>query len=216
MNYNRFKYIYPPRPEMKIHPDSLKVYDNSSTDDEGIADFLAQPKLNGSSMQVYTNGKLLITMNRHKKQMNHKMDLEELKALHKGKGWMVLCGEYMNKSQRDENDKIWNHKFVIFDILVYEGKHLLGTTFEERYELLKELYPYNPAKMQLHQISENCFRVNSVRYGFTNIFNDITKYQMYEGLVLKNASGKLENGTTEKNNTKTQLKCRKPTKNYAF
>ena len=208
MSYSSYKYIYPPRPENMIHPSGLTKFEDGT--------FLGQPKLNGSSMQVYTDGKQVVIMNRHKKPLAHKMDLNELKALHRGKGWIVLCGEYMNKSQSDENNETWNHKFVIFDILVYEGEHLLKTTFEERYELLRKLYPDNPVKKHLHQISENCFRVNSVRYGFTNIFHDITRYQMYEGFVLKLGSGKLENGTTEKNNVKTQIKCRKATKNYAF
>jgi len=208
MSYTSYKYIYPPRPENVIHPQALVDFENGN--------FLGQPKLNGSSMQIYTDGNQIVIMNRHKKPLAHKMDLNELKALHRGKGWIVLCGEYMNKSQTDENNETWNHKFVIFDILVYEGEHLLKTTFEERFELLRKLYPDNPVKKHLHQISENCFRVHSVRFGFTNIFHDITKHQMYEGFVLKLGNGKLENGTTEKNNVKTQIKCRKPTKNYAF
>jgi hypothetical protein len=92
----------------------------------------------------------------------------------------------------------------------------LKSTFEERTELLRKLYPDNPLKKHLHAISENCFRVNSKRNDFTNIYKDITKYQMYEGFVLKRANGKLENGTTPNNNVKTQIKCRKATKNYAF
>jgi len=209
MNYNRFKYIYPPRPENKIPSSSLNKFEKDNI-------FIAQPKLNGSSMQVYTDGKIVVTMTRHKTNIAHKMDVNELKKLHRGHGWMVLCGELMNKNQKDETNKPWNHKFVIFDILVYEGEHLLRSTFDERYDLLKEIYPDNPVKKHLHQISENCFRVNSVRFGFTNIYNDITQFQMYEGLVLKRGDGRLENGTTEKNNTRTQIKCRKSTKNYAF
>jgi len=209
MKYNRYKYIYPPRPETKIPSSSLDKFEKENI-------FIAQPKLNGSSMQVYTDGKIVITMTRHKTAIAHKMDVEELKKLHRGSGWMVLCGELMNKSKKDEDNKTWNHKFVIFDILVYNGEHLLKSTFDERYDLLKDLYPDNPVKMHLHQISENCFRVNSVRYGFSNIYNDNTQHDMYEGLVIKRGDGKLENGTTEKNNTRTQIKCRKPTKNYAF
>lgn len=209
MKYNRFKYNYPPRPENKIPHTSLSKFEEKNL-------FLAQPKLNGSSMQVYTNGKIVVTMNRHKKAISHKLDVEELKKLHRGKGWMVLCGELMNKNQKDENNKPWNHKFVIFDILVYNGDHLIKSTFDERYELLRELYPDNPTKKHLHQISENCFRVNSIRFGLENVFSDIVQHQMYEGLVLKRGDGKLENGTTANNNTRTQLKCRKPTKNYAF
>lgn len=178
--------------------------------------FLGQPKLNGSSMQLYTDGKIVIIMNRHKERLAIKLEIEELKGLHRGHGWMVLCGEYMNKNKKDETGKFWNHKFVIFDILVLNGEHLLGTTFEERYEMLRNLYPDNPVKMQLHQITENCFRVNSITEGFAKMYEELTIHDMYEGFVLKKADGKLENGVTAANNIRTQLKCRKGTKNYRF
>lgn len=208
MKYSKYKYIYPPRPEKKISPDSLSVFDNGK--------YIAQPKLNGSLMQVYTDGKDVIVMNRHKSKLNYKINKEELISLHRGKGWILLCGEYMNKGQKDENNKRWSDKFVIFDILVYNSDHLIRTTFAERYELLRKLYPDNLVKEQLHGISENCFRVNSIRSKFSDIFNKITKFQMYEGVVMKLADGKLENGITSNNNTRTQIKCRKQTKNYAF
>ena len=201
-------YIYPPHPEQKIPPNSLEVF-------EKMNKFLAQPKLNGSLMEVYLGRKLRV-MNRHKSIMAHKLDVNELKSLQRGKGKMVLCGELMNKNKKDETNKYWNHKYVIFDILVYEGKHLLGTTFEERYELLRKLYPDNPVKKELHKISGNIFRVNSVTSGFINLYKNITIYDIYEGLVLKQRDGKLENGVTQNNNTRTQLKCRKATKNYKF
>jgi hypothetical protein len=207
MEYNG-TYIYPPYPDKKISFKSLHLFENGK--------YLGQPKLNGSSMEIYMNEKQIFTMNRHKKSIRHKMDIKELRGLYRGKGWIVICGEYMNKNQRDEENKKWNIKFVIFDILVYNGKHLLKSTFDERFDFLKELYPDKPVKKHLHQISENCFRVNAVRFGFTNIFKDITRHQMYEGFVLKEGSGKLEPGTRENNNCNTQIKCRKSTKNYAF
>ena len=39
---------------------------------------------------------------------------------------------------------------------------------------------------------------------------------MVEGLVLKRKNARLEIGNTELNNIKSQVKCRKPTKNYKF
>ena len=39
---------------------------------------------------------------------------------------------------------------------------------------------------------------------------------MYEGWVLKKKGSKLKNGLSEKNNTDTQMKFRKPTKNYSY
>ena len=207
MEYNG-TYIYPPYPDKKISFKSLHLFENGK--------YLGQPKLNGSSMEIYMNEKQIFTMNRHKEPIRHKMDIKELRGLYRGKGWSVICGEYMNKNQRDEENKKWNIKFVIFDILVYNGKHLLKSTFDERFDFLKELYPDKPVKKHLHQISENCFRVNCVIRGFKEVFDDISKYDIYEGLVLKRVDGKLENGTTADNNTRTQIKCRKPTLNYNF
>lgn len=206
--FDKYKYIYPPRPEKKISPNDLSLFDNGR--------YLAQPKLNGSCMEVYTNGKELAVMNRHKKPLTCHIDKDELKSLHRGQGWIVLCGEYMNKGQTDENNKKWSDNFVIFDILVHNSKHLKGTTFEQRFELLETLYPSNPVKLLIHSISPNCYRVDSVYKNFERVFTDITQYQMYEGLVMKSINGKLELGTTQRNNTRTQIKCRKSTKNYAF
>lgn len=203
------KYIYPPRPETKIAPPSLKMFDEMDI-------YLAEPKLNGSSMEVYTDGKTVTTMNRHNDTIACKIDKSELLALHRGKGQMILCGEYLNKNQKDETGKPWNIKYVIWDIIMYEGKHLLGSTFEERKKLLAELYPTDTYSHFVRQISENCYRVSAINNGFEKFFKEIIKFEIFEGLVLKRRDGKLENGTTAANNTRTQIKCRKPTKNYNF
>ena len=205
------KYIYPPRPETKVAPESLDIFDDMDV-------YFAQPKLNGSSMEIYFSdgAKEIKLMNRHKEPIACKIDKEELRKLYSGHGEMVICGEYMNKNQIDGNGKYWNIKYVIWDIIVYNGQHLLGSTFEERFKLLISLYPDNVTKPHLHEISANCYRVDTQYYGFKKFFNYITKFEMYEGLVMKRKNGKLENGTTAGNNTRTQIKCRKPTKNYNF
>lgn len=204
-----YKYIYPPRIETKLPLTSLNSFDHMDR-------FLAQVKLNGSSMQVYTNGKEVHTYNRHKEKMICKIASEELAALNPYNDWMVLCGEYMNKNKRDEDNKHWNLKYVIWDILVLNGKHLLNTTFEERQQILKNMYPDNPVKKYMHQISDNCFRVESIETRFVDVYSDVTQYDMYEGVVLKDKGNKLSNGTTKNNNSRAQFKVRKPTKNYNF
>ena len=205
------KYIFPPRPETKIAPKSLPIF-------EKMGKFLAEPKLNGSSMQIYfsASGKEMKLMNRHKQPITCKMNKEELRKLYRGTKEMILCGEYMNKNCKDETGKPWNHKYVIWDIIMYDGEHLMNTTFECRQYILLSMYSLNYVKHFLHQISENCFRVDFFKKGFLAAYQGITKYDMYEGLVLKRIDGKLENGTTEKNNTRTQIKCRRSTKNYLF
>lgn len=209
--YTNFKYIYPPRPKNAIPPSDLSFWDNNS--------LISQPKLNGSNCIIFTNGEDYLPMNRHKGRLsNFRIKKEELASIYRGDGdWMILNGEYMNKSKKDENKKVFNHKFVIFDIIAYKGEHLVGSTFSERVELLDEIYGKKECnKDYLFNVSENVYRTKSYFNNFEKTFNNFIKIDMLEGLVLKRKSAKLEAGITELNNTKTQMKCRKPTKNYKF
>ena len=209
--YNTFRYIFPPRPKNAIPSDELTFWDNGT--------LLGQCKLNGSNATIYTNGEKHIVMNRHNQRLtNFRLTNEEIKSMYRGNGeWMVINGEYLNKNQNDETNKPFNHKFVIFDILVYEGNYLVGTTFEARVSLLNLLYGKEECvKDFLYKISENIYRVKSYEGGFLNLYNDLVKIDMYEGLVMKRKNAKLELGTSENNNTKSQIKVRRITKNYKY
>jgi ATP-dependent DNA ligase len=123
----------------------------------------------------------------------------------------------MNKSKVDETGKVFNNKFILFDILVKDSNHLVGLTFQDRINLISEIYGTRDSdKDYLYVISENVFRVKSFEHNFENLFKNITVGDAVEGLVLKRKSAKLENGLTENNNTKSQIKCRVQTKNYKF
>lgn len=202
-------HIYPPRIETKLPPSSLDSFDKMNK-------FMAQVKLNGSSMQLYIEGDEVRTFNRRKEIMKHKMDKTEFLQLNPHSRPMVLCGEYMNKNKSDETGRPWNLKYVIWDILVLDGENLIGKTFDERFALLEDLYGNNPTKKLLHQVTDNCFRVGRVDNDFEKVYNDIVQWDMYEGLCLKTRTAKLERGTTQNNNTRSQFKCRKKTKNYSF
>lgn len=209
--YNKFRYIYPPRPKNAIPSDELVFWDNNS--------LLAQPKLDGSNTTIFTNGVKHIVMNRHNQNLtNFLLTNDELTSMYRGNGeWMVINGEYLNKNKNDETGKPFNHKFIIFDILVLEGNYLVGTSFEQRVAILNDLYgQVECEKEHLYKISENVYRVKSYNTGFLDLFNDLIKVDMYEGLVMKRKNAKLELGTNEMNNVKSQLKCRKPTKNYTY
>ena len=132
--YLNYRYIFPPRPKNAIPDTELEFWDNGS--------LLAQPKLNGSNSTIYTDGKKVIVMNRHNQRLtNFRLTDEEVKSLYRGNGgWMILNGEYLNKSKMDETGQPFNHKFVIFDILCFDGDYLVGKTFEERVQLLDNLY----------------------------------------------------------------------------
>jgi hypothetical protein len=211
MNFPNYKYIYPPRPKNSVSPMELKYFEN-----QGL---ITQPKLNGSNCVLFLNNEKLIVMNRHGQRLTgFNINTDEILSLYRGNGgWMVLNGEYLNKSQNNYTGNVFNHKLVIFDILVNDGDYLVGSTFEQRVKLLDELYiQKNCDDKYLFNISENVFRVKSYTEGFEELFNDLTKIGMYEGLVFKRANGKLEMGLRELNTNSSQFKIRKPTRNYKY
>lgn len=208
--YLSYRYIFPPRPKNAIPDTELEFWDNGS--------LIAQPKLNGSNCVIFTNGEKTIVMNRHNQRLtNFNLSDNEIKDIYRGEGWMILNGEYMNKSKSDENNQVFNHKFVIFDILSYNGEYLVGKTFEERIKLLDELYSQvDSEKEYLFKVTENVYRVKSYVGEFKSLYDKLTPIDMIEGLVMKRKNARLELGTSENNNTKSQLKCRKATKNYKY
>lgn len=211
MKYLNYRYIYPPRPRNAISPVDLNFWDNGT--------LISQPKLNGSNSLIFTNGVKAIVMNRHNQRLtNVRVDDSEILSLYRGNGgWMILNCEYLNKSKQDENRLVFNHKLVIFDILVNNSDYLVGQTFDQRIKLLDELYGQKDCeKSYLYSISDNVYRVKSFDTGFKSIYDQLTTIDMIEGLVLKRKNAKLEIGNTENNNTKSQLKARKPTKLYRF
>lgn len=211
MKYASFRYIYPPRPKNPIPNTELSFWDNGS--------LIAQPKLNGSNCLIFTNGEKHIVMNRHNGRLtNFQLKDDEIKALYKGTGgWTILNGEYLNKNKQDENRKAFNHKFVIFDILVNDGDYLVGKTFEERIALLDTMFGQNECeKNYLYSISENVYRVKSYENQFNMLYDTLTPIDLIEGLVLKRKTARLEMGTSELNNVKSQIKCRKTTLNYKY
>jgi len=203
------KYLYPPRPATKAPSSGLPTYERMG--------YIAQPKLNGSCGVLFLDGKVAKLMGRHNNQLSREViDREKLKSLHRGSGWIVLVGEYMNKSQKDRSGKIFAG-FVIFDILVYGGKLLRGTTFSERQEILDSLYaPQGDYDEYLSILGPGLFRVKNFTTGFSSRWLQLTKVPMYEGFVLKRPGGILEEGLRENNNTGWQLKIRKATKNYKY
>jgi hypothetical protein len=211
MKFPNYKFIFPPRPKNSVSPTELNYFEN-----QGL---LSQPKINGSNTLLFLNKEQLIVMNRHGQRLTgFSINTDEILSLYKGTGgWLVLNAEYLNKSQTDETGRVFNHKLVIFDILVYDSNYLVGSTFESRVKLLDELYENKECdKEYLYNISENVYRVKTYTENFENLFNNLIKIGMYEGLVFKRMSGKLEMGLRELNTSSSQFKIRKPTRNYKY
>lgn len=211
MRYESYRYIFPPRPKNAIMPKELINYEGSG--------MLGQAKLNGSNATVYTNGERVIVMNRHGARLTgFQIPEQEILALYKGTGgWTALNGEYLNKSKRDESGQVFNHKLVIFDILISDGEYLVGKTFAQRLEMLDSMYGKEESEKEyLFDISESVYRVKSYDFGFVSVFDRLSKIDVVEGLVLKRLNSRLEASGSEQNNMKWQVKARKATLNYKY
>lgn len=211
MRYESYRYLYPPRPKNAIPPTELAGWDDGT--------MLCQLKFNGSNCLVFTNGQKVVVMNRHGARLTgFRIPDAEILSLYKGTGgWTVLNGEYMNKAKRDERGAEFNHRLVVFDILVDDGEYLVGQTFEQRVGLLDRMFGQSACDREyLYSVSESVYRVKSHEGGFQQLYETMSRVDMIEGLVLKRRNARLEIGNTESNNTRSQVKCRKGTLNYRY
>lgn len=224
MKYESFKkngFIYPPRAEYKCPAADLDKYDDGT--------YFGQPKYNGMALLVFTNGEELHIYNRHKEYMalltkNSECDFRGLALTKK---WYVYAGEYLNKGKYGETGVKEKNKFVMWETLVWDGEYLVGSTLTERLDLLENIYPCQRAIVGQQQGLEVydhlcCTELNGVYKtptytgNWKELYSQIVKVDLYEGLVLKKKDSKLEFGLQELNNHSWQIKCRKVTKNYAF
>lgn len=223
MKYESFKkngFCYPPRAEYKCPAADLNKYDDGT--------YYASPKYNGMALLVFTNGEELHLYNRHKEYMalltkNSECDF---RGLAQTKNWYVYAGEYLNKGKYGETGVKEKNKFIIWDQLVFDGNYLIGSTLSERLDLLESIFPCQRAVVtdkamevydhlcctDLHGI----YKAPAYLNGFEELYKQVVKVDLYEGLILKKKDSKLEFGTQVLNNHSWQLKVRKPTLNYAF
>lgn len=223
MIYESFQkngYIYPPRPEYKCPAADLAKYDNGQ--------YLAQPKYNGTCVPIFTNGDELHVFNRHKERLAllNNYNAIEFRKLAVSKNWYVYVGEYLNKGKYGETGVKEKNKFVIWDVLVWDGKYLVGSTFSERLDLLENIFPCQRVAVSdkgMEAYDHLCctslngiYKAPTYTHNFIELYKQIVKTDLYEGLVLKKKDSKLSFGTQELNNHDWQIKCRKETKIYAF
>lgn len=216
--YPEYKFLYPPRPEHKISEDQVSKYDNN--------EFIAQPKYNGSCSMIFMNDKgFLKIMNRHTELSLVKEKEMDFLGAYRGEGFIALAGELLNKNKKGEDGNPFNQKFIIWDILVYNGIYLVGWTTEKRLVLLETLYPCNRIQVgKDHTIEmynhicctgiKGIYKAPTYLSGFSELYKDLVKTDLYEGLLLKRKHAELSYGYNEKNNTYWQIKVRRSTKNY--
>lgn len=221
MRYEGYTYLWPPRPEKAIPDNMLHFYEQRN--------WVAQMKKNGTCTVLFVSPeKEIICKTRHND--DHKMwnprtskALDTFKAL-PGEGWYVFVVEVLHSKAAQVKDTIY-----IFDIMVNDGELLVGKTFTERQDQLKDIFNIveegnvvSLSDNSHYVIGNNVWLAKTITTGFTQVMRLANMQKpdngapIDEGLVLKNPLAKLEMPGRQKSNSKWQVKCRIAHKNYDF
>lgn len=211
LEYNAFEYLYPPRPENAIPPELLGFYANQK---KLGTPWLAQVKKNGTcSVIAISPEKEIIAWNRHNEP--HKAwqpspaSSKAFKAL-PGKGWYVFAAELLHNKGPQIKDTNY-----IFDMMVRNGKYLVGVEFQERYQMLKDLFTYVDEDYSHYKVDQNTWVAKVFDKGFRKLYDTVIPNPLDEGVVLKRADAPLEICARESSNQGWSVKCRKPNKLYS-
>jgi len=207
MRYDSYRYIEPPRAEAKVMEVTLDFYEKRK--------WLAQVKKNGTNSVIYVPPKFEgrpFAKTRHPEDPDHKVwefSQASIKAFTdiQGKSWHVFNVELLHSKGNGIRDTNYVH-----DVLVYAGTYLVGSTVQQRQDILQHLFDTQSLKgPNSHlEVNKNTWIVKNHKRSFRNLFARLENED--EGLVLKNPEGKL----LIKDNASWAVKCRHPNKNLGF
>jgi hypothetical protein len=207
MEYNDYQYLWPPRPEKKIPKDMLKFYEKLG--------FWAQKKKNGTCTVIFARGKEVIFKTRHLDIDNgdHRMwspTQEHIRFFQGSNKWNVYVAELIH-SKVSGGPK---NQLYVFDKIVDEGVHLVGSTFEERQLLLASQWEPIADEGDQTRVSDYVSIATNYTGDFVKLFSELKPED--EGLVLKNPKAVLKACMKQDSNNAWQIKCRIATTNYGF
>jgi hypothetical protein len=195
VRYNSFSYITPPRAEVKIPRSLLPSYEEKG--------WIGQIKKNGINSVIFVPpDRKPFAYNRHgevHKQWTFTAASVAPFAALPGTGWYVFNAELLH-SKVSGGPKDTNY---VHDVLVADGRYLLGKSYAERYEMVRGLFSPGP----------NLLVAGYASAEFGALFDSLSAGED-EGLVLKNPAGKL--GTRDGSGAGWMVKCRRIHKNFGF
>lgn len=234
------QYIFPPR--------SQDAIPRADTDVFGMLGWIAQLKYNDSHALIkYCANSEIELWNRHAERFRtyHAPDWlkDELRQI--GERLAIQPGTVtiLDGGLLDQKHQAIKDTIVLWDILVYNDQHLIGTTLDERYTQLHQAATQNPWTYENKghgpvefglKFTENVFipknwescewdnawdLVHTVNAPFTHGKPGDPNYEIkpvLEGLVFKDPSGTLEMGFKEKNNDSWMCRSRVETGRHRF
>ncbi len=202
--YTEYSYLWPPRPSNAIPDMMLGFYERKG--------FVGQIKKNGTCTVIFTNGTDVIYKTRH--DDDHKMwnapahISDYFKSLSVDGKWCVFVAELLhNKTPLIKN------VLYIFDVIVWQGRELTGTTFSERQDILMAIPQLETASD--HYVVSDGVWIAKLITKFKKTWAALENPED-EGIVLKDPTIKMAGCNTQSANSKWQVKCRVKHKNYSF
>lgn len=150
--------------------------------------------------------------------------LEHLSSF-KWEGYCVLDGELLHFKT-----KYIKHHVILFDAFIWNGESLKSKVFKERRAYVEKLFDDGNFLSSRSLPIDTILAIPDFRWdtsngvsispqwesGFKKIFNEFTKMDEIEGLVIKRLDAKLELGRSSSPVVKYMFKVRKPGPTYRF
>jgi hypothetical protein len=208
--YTQYRYLYPARPKDKpILKESVSFMQKLG--------YVAQKKKNGTCTVIFTNGEQVIFKTRHPDQRegdhgawqptpDHVQFFSSL-----GPNWYVFNAELLH----NKGPSIKNELFI-FDIIVHDGKYLVGTTFAQRQALLEKMWGSKwKDEGDQYRVHKHVTVAKVFHSDFKALFDNLGPLD--EGLVFKLPQGKLRPCINDNSNDGWAQKCRvAKSKTYSF
>jgi hypothetical protein len=176
----------------------------------------AQVKKNGTCTVIFARGDEVIFKTRHNDAHKGWSPRPSHSAFFAGReAWNVYVAELLHS----KGPLVKNHLYL-FDILVCDGKELIGTTLPERQRILRERFPTptadivgSRAGLGARMIEQDVSHAETIDQP-SRVWP--TLGALDEGFVFKDPAAKLSACITPTSNGAWQVKVRRPHANYSF
>jgi hypothetical protein len=200
------QYIWPPRPGGSLAP-GCSYFNKLQQDPQ----WFAQAKMNGSNGQMVLIDNEPEWFNRHNAKLRFQPTKEQVAFFKSLEQFAPLV---LNLESLTGKTSKFKQQLYVFDVLVFKGEWLVGSTVWERQALLASILPgddpLDPSDLLeiVVDVGPQVWRAVNIETDWMLFIEHYRDTPGFEGLVLKQKTGKLEAGWREKNNSNWATRAR--------